>query len=46
MQPSPGDTRSTTIWHSTTDFTQAVIGAPAEDIVGYADVGAFAVKGG
>ncbi|MFC3686888.1 hypothetical protein ACFQL5_02330 [Aquipuribacter hungaricus] len=42
VQPSPGDTRKYTIWHSTTDFTQAVIGAPAEDLVGYEDVGVYA----
>jgi len=43
VQPSPGDTRSSTIWHSSTDFLEAVIGAPAEDIVGYDLVGRFAV---
>ncbi len=45
VAPSPGDTRTTTVWHSTTDFTQAVLGAPAEDIVGFSDVGAFASRG-
>jgi hypothetical protein len=45
VQPSPGDTRATTIWHSTTDFTTATIGAPTEDIVGYDVVGPFARTG-
>ncbi len=42
VQPSPGDTRGTTIWRASTDFTAAVLGAPSEDVVGYGDVGPFA----